>query len=148
MDGQNLLSRTIRAFLGLALLSLAVAGTGCGGGSGGKGSSKVSGTVMYQGKPVPTGTVTFFDEKKDIVGSASISNGSYTAEGLPIGKAVVTVTTPPEVKPDPKHPQPKDRPGDPPLSVVPIPAQYGNPQNSGLNCDVKPGSQEFPIALH
>jgi hypothetical protein len=144
MDRHNRLSRTMRAFLWLAVLSLVAAGMGCG---GGKSGGKVSGTVKYQGTPLPSGTVTFFDAKKQIVGSATIQNGSYTMEGVPPGKMMVSVTTPPAVMPNPNHPPPRGRPDATPLPVVPIPAQYGNPEQSGLTYDVNPGTQDFPIEL-
>lgn len=144
MDGHNRLSRTMRTFLWLAVLSLAAAGIGCG---SGKGDAKVSGTVKYRGNPLPSGTVTFFDAKKEIVGSATIQNGSYAMKGVPSGKVMVSVTTPPAVEADPNHPPPKGRPGAAPLPVVPIPAQYGNPEQSGLTYDVKAGKQDFPIDL-
>ncbi len=133
----------MRTFFGLVVLSLA-AGLGCGGDK--KGSSKVSGTVNYEGTPLPSGTVTFFDAKQQIVGSASIQNGNYVMEGVPTGKVAVTVTTPPPIAPNTSH-RPKDMPGDPPVPVVPIPPIYGNPQQSGLSYDVKPGSQDYPIEL-
>jgi hypothetical protein len=144
MEEQHRLSRTMRSFLWLAVLSLAAVGMGCG---SGKGGAKVSGTVKYKGKPLPSGTVTFFDAKKEIVGSSAIKDGSYAVEGVPPGKMMVSVTTPPAVKVDPRHPPPKDMPGEPPLPVMPIPAQYGNPEQSGLTYDVKAGNQDFPIEL-
>lgn len=134
----------MRTFLWLTVLSAATAGVGCG---SGKKSAKVSGTVKYRGKPLPSGTVTFFDAKKEIVGSASIQNGSYAMQDVPPGKVMVSVTTPPAVKADPKHPSPKDRPDAAPLPVMAIPPQYGNAEKSGLSYDVKDGSQDFPIEL-
>lgn len=145
-DRHDRLPRTVRSFLCLAVLSFAAASLGCGIGNNSKGSASVSGTVKYEGTPLPTGTVTFFNSNKEIVGSATIKDGSYTMQGLPAGKVMVTVATPPAVKPNTTH-APKDMPGDPPLPVVPIPAKYGNPQQSGLSYDVKLGSQEYPIDL-
>ncbi|HTU22560.1 MAG TPA: hypothetical protein VMG10_31265 [Gemmataceae bacterium] len=145
MNGSNHLSRTVRALLWLAVWSLAMAGMGCG---SSKGGAKVSGTVKYQGKSLPSGTVTFFDAKKNIVGSASIKDGSYAMVGVPPGKVNVSVTTPPAVTVDPAHPVPKgqaESSGPPP---VPIPQQYGNPEKSGLTYDVKPGkTNDYPIEL-
>jgi hypothetical protein len=145
MHDHNRLSRTIRTFLWVAVLSVAAVGLGCG--SGGKGNAKVSGTVKYKGNPLPSGTVTFFDEKKEIVGSTSIQDGSYAMEGVPTGKVTVSVTTPPAVKPNPKQ-QTKNMPGDPPLPVLPIPPRYGDAAKSGLSLDVKSGDQDFPIELN
>lgn len=133
----------MRTFLWLAVMSAAAAGMGCG---SGKGSAKVSGTVTYRNNPLPSGTVTFFDAKKEIVGSASIQNGSYAMESVPPGKVMVSVTTPPAVKPNPRRSS-KDAPGDPPLPVVPIPPQYGDAEKSGLSYEVKTGSQDFPIEI-
>ena len=135
----------MRTFLWLSALSLAAAGIGCG--SGKVGGAKISGTVKYRGNPLPSGTVTFFDAKKEIVGSATIDNGSYSMADVRPGKVNVSVTTPPAVKANPKHSPPKDMPGAAPLPVVPIPAHYGNPEKSGLSYDVNAGQQDFPIEL-
>ena len=36
---------------------------------------------------------------------------------------------------------------DPPMNKVPLPPQYGNPEQSGLTCDVKSGSQTHDLRL-
>jgi hypothetical protein len=40
----------------------------------------------------------------------------------------------------------KDTPA--PLESIPIPAKYGNPKQSGLTYDAKPGPQDHPIDLN
>ena len=144
MDRPNRLSQMMQTFLWLAVLSFAAADMGCG---SSKGGAKVSGTVKYQGQPLPSGNVTFFDAKKEIVGSAEITNGSYSMTGVPPGKVNISVTTPPAMPIDPSNPAPKDMKGEAPVPGVPIPPQYGNPEQSGLTYDVKPGPQDHPIEL-
>ncbi|MGH7221696.1 MAG: carboxypeptidase-like regulatory domain-containing protein [Gemmataceae bacterium] len=121
-----------------------MAGMGCG---KSKKGAKVSGTVKYQGQPLPSGSVTFFDAKKQIVGTATIKDGSYSMVDVPTGNVMISVTTPPSFKPDPKHPAPQGMKGSPPPQSVPIPLQYGNPEKSGLSYEVKSGKQDHPIDL-
>lgn len=74
----------------LALASVALLMTGCGGGSQGV---TVSGTVTYDGKPVPQGSITFApaDGKGASVGG-EIRNGQFTVTGVPPGEKIVSVT--------------------------------------------------------
>jgi hypothetical protein len=125
----------------LSLFALVVAGCG-------KRMGEVSGTVKYRGQVLPSGNVTFFGADKQIVGSSSITDGKYKVPQVPPGEVKITVTTPPAANqmanraPAP----PKDMP--PPIASIGIPQQYGNPEQSGLNYNVKPGSQEHPIDLN
>lgn len=129
--------------MGMALALCLPIVVGCG-----KRSAQVSGTVKYQGKELPSGNVTFFDDKNQVVGSASITDGKYKIPQVPPGPVKITVTTPPPVNqmanraPAP----PKDMP--PPPASIAIPQKYGNPEQSGLTYDVKPGSQDHPIDLN
>src|SRR5262245_49665763 len=58
---------------------------------GGPKTEKVTGSVKYDGKPVPVGTVSFIPEKGQPV-TADIEDGKYTA-AVPSGKFTVTVDT-------------------------------------------------------
>jgi hypothetical protein len=129
--------------LGWFVLSVfAVVGIGCGGRK-----ATVSGSVSYRGKPLPSGSVTFFDANHQITGTATIADGKYSMSAVPAGPVKIAVSTPPVVVTDRRHP-PKDVPGTQSSPVVPIPAHYSNPEQSGLSYEVKSGTQEHPIDLN
>jgi hypothetical protein len=125
---------TLLVMLGSGLL-------GCN--SGGAGT--VKGTVTYQGKPLPTGAVTFIGggtEPQTV--TAPITNGTYTAVGVPAGAVKITVTAPP-----PSAPPPPGTPAaGPATDSVPIPAKYGFADQSGLGYTVTSGEQTHDIALN
>jgi hypothetical protein len=132
LGGRSLLAFSLTLFLVATL-------AGCGGPKVGQ----VSGTVTYQNKPLPNGTVTFLgpDNKGD---SANIDNGSYTASKVPVGSCKVTVST----SASSGAPKPVAVPGvPPPPEAVPIPGKYSKPESSGLTLEVKTGGQTFDIPL-
>lgn len=137
------ISRTPRVIGSLALGLLLLGGLGCGGKK-----ASVSGEVTYRGKPLPSGNVSFFDAKKEIVGTATISNGKYSLASVPAGSMKITVTTPLIPPVDRRHPPPKDMPGGQLAPSVPIPPRYANPENSGLTYEVQPGEQQHKIELN
>jgi hypothetical protein len=108
----------------------------------------VTGTVTYESKPVPNGTVTFFIEGATPV-SAPIADGRYEAHDVPLGDAMVSVVSlqTPEKSPRPSG-KPKggsaERP-DPPPSNIPL--KYGNPSTSDLRFKVERGQNTFPLDL-
>jgi hypothetical protein len=143
---------------GLVLVA-ALLSPGCGQKKG-----DVSGTVTYQGRAVPVGTVTFLDAGNQAVGSSPISDGKYSLSKVPVGPVKVIVTTPPLptqpvwLPPQARKPPPRDRemltdrtpPNDPAARREPpvvLPAKYATPDESGLSFTVKPGRQEHPIEL-
>jgi hypothetical protein len=143
------------------VLALAPLSAGC----GSKGT--VSGKVFYQGKPLPGGMVTFLQEKGAFY-SVINEDGGYKVVGIPPGPATITVSSP-----DPPQPtrQPPGKPptmenlknskgnvppeiaqhmGDPEAGkrkYMSIPANYKDPNKSGLTYTVTSGSQNFDIQL-
>jgi hypothetical protein len=71
------------------LLLAALASVGYGSSKG-----KLSGTVIYQGKPVRIGTITFLNDAKEALASSSITNGEYAMTNVPVGpvKIIVSIT--------------------------------------------------------
>jgi hypothetical protein len=63
---------------------------GCG--SGGTGT--ISGKVFYEGRPLSTGTVTFYPEKGGGFMAGIGSDGSYKAVDVPVGSARIAVQLP------------------------------------------------------
>jgi hypothetical protein len=152
----------LRTWLVLPVLLLCF---GCGGPKG-----EVSGKVTYLGKPLPTGSVTFFGPGDQVVGSAAIfAGGDYRMTKVPVGEVRVTVSAPAAIR-DPKAPplrkggkkriegEGQGKKGDPRtrkdveeakkfLIRLDVPAKYGLPDQSGLTYTVQPGSQEYNIDL-
>jgi hypothetical protein len=143
-----------RLRIGFVLL-LALIGSGCS-----RPKSEVSGTVTYQGKPVPIGTVTFLDANNKAVGSSAIANGKYAMIKAPEGPVKILVTTPP---PPPGGAAsvsailkkgtlkgktlPSDLPSEPPPVPIAVPAKYGIVDQTDLTYTVQPGAQEHAIEL-
>jgi hypothetical protein len=146
--------------------------TGCGASTG-----KVSGQVIYQGKPLPGGIVMFRPKNAALnpVSAEIDANGKYEAR-VPAGECKVSVDNRSLSNPDGPSPvgaggaptgvapkgvaigPPKDRIAtegkDVTLSTkkaegtyVPIPKSYYDPETSGLTLTVKSGGQTFDIEL-
>lgn len=110
----------------------------------GAGGASVSGTITYQGKPLPTGAVTFSGgENGSVTVSSPISNGKYSMSEVPVGPVKISVTTPP-----PSPPPPPGTPAAaPPTETIPIPQKYAIADQSGLTYTVKSGTQTHDINL-
>jgi hypothetical protein len=159
--------RSRRSFVGSAALVLGVALTsGCGGGEG-----TVSGKVLYNGKPLPGGVVTFRPTaggKKTV--TTPIDEGGNFKATLPVGDVQIAVDNrelqaqaapaeiaakinlPPAVKakllPAKGGAAPEGTASErPPGTYVPIPSRYYDVTNSGLTLTVKAGAQPFDIML-
>jgi len=134
-------------------------------------SGKVTGTVKYDGKVVPLGTVTFIPEKGKAV-SVQIKDGQYSADKVPPGPAKVKVDTSgirqeldglkraggdlpgipggklPGGKEDPRKELNVDKERLAELEkMVDVPASYNDENKSGLSLTVESGSQDFNIDL-
>ena len=125
---------SISVLVGLLLCGIA----GCGGSEG----VTVSGTVTYQGKPVPRGLINFLPAQGEPRGGPIASDGSYTCQ-LPPGEYRVIVSAPPEVPEGWKE-------GDPPPSGPPaVPFKYAAPQTSGRTATIAAEETEkkldFPL---
>ena len=133
--------------------------------------SKVSGQIMYQGKPVPGGWISFqpADSRKNSISTALDAQGKYEAL-LPTGVVRIAVDNrelepmergseklilppglklPAGVKP-PVEPAAKAPNAAPPASsgaYVAIPAKYYDIDTSGLTYTVQSGTQTHNIEL-
>ena len=116
---------------------LPIALAGCGGAS----NATVSGTVTFQGKPLPSGTVAFFGKDNQVASGAIESDGHYSVQRVPVGPVKISISTPPPPS------QEAAASGMPTLQTIEIPAKYSDPAQSNLTFTVKPGSQEYPIKL-
>jgi hypothetical protein len=126
------------------LAALALTPVGC----GKAGMSSVSGTVTYNGKPVPKGVITFVagsPEGRNATGQLD-QNGKYRlqteepGDGAQVGNYDVTIYAHDEVILDykPKVPvEPK----------ILAPTKYESPKTSGLKREVKSGANTFDFEL-
>ncbi len=123
--------RTLLAVLGGAL---ALATAGCAGGTAPP--MPVRGTVLYCGSPLRAGTIVFVPDptrggrgplaRADIRADGTFALQTDRGDGVPGGWYRVTVAAV----------APAD-PGAVPRSL--LPARYGDPELSGLECEVRPG---------
>lgn len=153
MHRLSILRRNPRFGPRLVLLA-ALVGGGCGGGKG-----SVSGTVTFKDKPLPTGTITFLDDRNEVLASSAIREGKYAVFNLPVGPTKIIVSTPPE-SPS-KRRRPRHLPGvkkseplgkgsvttRPAVMVFAIPARYADPAQTDLTFTVQAGEQEHNVEL-
>lgn len=115
----------------------------------GEPTTRVSGKVSYRGKPLPSGTITFFCSDNKVVRSCQIgADGSYAIEKVPVGMAKISVSTPPP-PPALSAEVAKMAPsgGSTPPKPISIPINYNDPEKSGLTYQVPKGDQPHDIDL-
>ena len=79
---------------GCLLLGLCLVGGGCS-----KPPATVTGIVTYKGKPLTSGSVSFFCDQDQAVKNSKIdSDGNYKLTNVPPGRAKIAVVSAPEVK--------------------------------------------------
>jgi hypothetical protein len=143
------MTRRRRHWLVLPALLLSL---GCGGPKG-----DISGKVIHRGKPLPAGTVTFFNSEGQVVGSSQISDkGDYVMTRVPPGPVKITVAAPYTI-PNPAAPPAKGgktkkdvktvRQEESSVIRLDVPAKYSMPDQSGLTYTVQPGAQEHNLDL-
>jgi hypothetical protein len=109
----------------------------------------ISGTVMYNGAPLPGGRITFHPEGKGKAPQSALidANGKYTVKGCLTGPAKITLET---FAPPPKTAPVKDGPaivkpsGNPETVVtnnIKLLPEYNDPKASPLSYTVTAGSQ-------
>jgi hypothetical protein len=111
-----------------------------------RGPGSVSGTVTYQGKPLETGTITFYDTAHNAPTAEINKDGTYSIPKVAAGKAKIAV-----VMPMPIAFKSGDLPGAgkpaEPLKVPTLPAKYADPEKSGLTFEVNTGSNTHDVKL-
>ena len=132
--------RTRRILAALLLATLA----GCGGGA------RVSGSVRYQGKPVLSGSVIVLHADGTACSGVIQPDGTYTVSGVKPGPARLGV-----LSPDPARARPVGKKGKPEGKAkrtrpgthgwFPLPAQLGDPEKSGLICDMNASNVRHDI---
>jgi hypothetical protein len=118
---------------------------GCG---GNKNEGQVSGTVTYQGKPLPIGTISFLDSSNQALASSAINNGTYALPvKVPVGPVKAIVTTPGSSSGGRRPTVVRNNKRVEKITVIPIPGKYGSADQSGLTYTVKRGPNEYNIDL-
>jgi hypothetical protein len=136
----------------ILILILGAALAGC------QGKGTITGQVNFDGKPLPSGRVTFLSEEGNHeTKSSAITNGKYLIENFPPGLARISVETfdpgsvesvpLPEGVPSMPAEQIKGKAAGKPGEFIPIPKAYSQPDKSGLTYTVEPGKQDHDIAL-
>jgi len=137
-------------------------------GCGNRSTGTLTGKVTLNGESLEAGQVTAHNAAGDRVGTAMISDGTYTLPDLPLGTVTLLVQTyrpggDPVVEGLPKAP-----PGSPPLSpetrkkmieglpektrqqiekLKPVPPKYGSTETSDLKAVVKAGRTTFDVEM-
>lgn len=133
----------LRVCPGLGAVLLMVLAAGCS-----RGTGNVSGIVKFKGKPLPAGTISFYDEVNGVASSPIDADGSYSVSKVATGTARITVAVPMAISfqgpgmSDDKAALPavvKQTPSIPPL--------YYDPAKSGLTCEVVRGDQKQDFDL-
>jgi hypothetical protein len=96
-----------------------------------EGRSLTTGTVTLNGQPLKGGSITFTskDNPSLSVGTSIRAGGKYRTDRAPTGKSVVSIET-------------ESLKYGNAAAYVPIPAKYTSPATSGLEVDLKPGTNE------
>jgi len=94
--------------------------------------STVEGTLTLDGSPVGGALISFIaaDDMRKSTAAISSPDGTFTAQRVPRGKVVVSVTTE-NLKEGPDGPTP---PG-----FLAVPKKYWNPETSGLTLEIAKG---------
>ncbi|MCE9567240.1 MAG: hypothetical protein K8U57_35000 [Planctomycetes bacterium] len=119
-----------------AFLAIAAFLVGCGGGTD---SGDVSGTVVYDGKPIEEGSISFTPEDGNgPTAGGSIKSGKYTAPKVHLGTAKVSISGAKVTGSKKMYP---DDPKSPVVitSTEMLPEKYN--QKTELRYDVKSGAQ-------
>ena len=108
----------------------------------------VRGSVKYAGKPLPYGTMRFFDTAGAVLGTASINESGAYELMLPAGEHVVTVYAVPEAESDPDAYMYEGGvlPGSKPTGPE-VPSKYGDIGSSPLRIQVSEGENTHDIDI-
>lgn len=128
-------------------------------GCGAPTTGTVRGKVVYKGKPVVTGGVSFVVNGSLPVYAPLKSDGSYEATGVPVGEAIVLVINPPpspeavgeddlaKAENQAKQTEAARRAAREATGWFPTPPKYGDVQTTPLRNTVQPGENTYDVEL-
>lgn len=131
----------------MLLLGLLLAAAG---GCGGNKTGNISGTVMFQGKPLPGGFINFYSVGADgaILDQKSgpiDDKGNYSVAKVRTGDAKITVQGPAgELQANMTEKGGMPKRGKPPVI---LPPNYGDVKQTDLKYTVTPGEQKYEVVL-
>ncbi len=145
-------------FVRLACVLAAAACVGAVAGCSGGSKASATGKVVYAGKQLKTGTVTFYGADGVGVSAVLDAAGTFTVAGLPAGTSKVTVSNPSpsetatalsatgrpapgQFAARPSRPVPKDP------NWVHVPPKFGMPETSGITIELKSGQNDVDINI-
>jgi len=124
-------------------------------------SGRLTGTVMYQDRPVVSGTVTLVASDGVTHQAIIHPDGSFELTGVSSGIAKVAITSPDPVQQakqieavqrsrasgttQPKKSSPQTAAA--PTGWFPLPDRFADPEQSGITLDIRGGRNTLPIAL-
>jgi hypothetical protein len=134
MTGREPSTESCRSRVPLAFLALCVAVVaGCGGNGS---STRIGGTVTYNGKPVSHGMIGLYSSGSPLVGGPINPDGTYEVSAEP-GLYQVRIDAPPAIPPDWKEAD-----GPPKLGPRLLPEKYADFAGSGLSATVGSASPQ------
>ena len=114
----------------------------------GEPTGALHGNVVFDGTPLPHGTVAVICDRDGAVRQAMIVDGAYRLEEVPLGHVRFTVAAhaPPRTVTPPDDdagasPAPQD------FTIPPVPDRYRHPDRSGLATEVTEGEQTYDLHL-
>jgi hypothetical protein len=140
---RNLEMKSAFSTKGLLLLATLAASCGCGSSNSGVEKVVITGTVTYDGTPIPNGEVRFYpiEGTKGAVSGGPIRDGAYTAQGkggVPVGKHRVEIQGFRAAKGSESLPEGGS-------AEQYLPAQFN--ENSTLTAEVTPDTENLDFAL-
>src|SRR5262249_16649633 len=123
-------------------LLVALLAAGCAPGWG-----NISGTITYQGKPLPTGTIVFYDAANRAPSAGIKAAGENTVSHVRAGTAKIAIVMPLDIPFKGGLGGAGDGKKSEPSKVPTLPAKYADPEKSGLTLAVKSGSNTHNINL-
>lgn len=130
----------VRCLLLSAVASVSLMLAGCGGGASGDKRIAVSGSVMFEGKPLATGEILFLSATSpdQTPEGGPIKDGKYSIRALPGAKKVVITSTKESAEP---------APDGLPNYIQVIPGKYSDPLATELTANVEAGKPlDFQLA--
>lgn len=103
-------------------------------------TSKVMGTVTFQGSPVEDGRINFESDPPGYGAAGEIKQGAFEIKDVPLASYKVTVTPP-----LPAPPVPGEKPAD--TDPADIPAKYRTPTTSDLTAEIQAGDNALTFEL-
>jgi hypothetical protein len=128
-----------RRALPLLVLVLAVAGCGS--------AATLSGKVTYRGRPVTSGTVIVLQADGTAKSWVIEPDGTYTVQGIKRGRVKIGVLSPHPARARSVLKSAKKQGKAKAEGWFPLPAAAGDPEKSGLACDVTAAQVQFDINL-